>query len=118
MVGWLLIQLSTRQDEVSENGQVKISERWHLRLWNKDDGSDVEIGPFSLMSLVAFAPSSKLIANGFSIFSTSDGTEQSTLELQAPWTGPIVSQWTTNDKGLALFALFTIHLFKSQRESI
>jgi hypothetical protein len=95
---------STRNVETSKNGQVKVTERWHLRIWNKDDGNDVEVGRFSSMGLVAFSPDSKHIAAGFSIFNTSDGSHQSTLELQTPYAGPVASQWTPNGESLVLVA--------------
>lgn len=95
---------STYQNEISENGQVKSSERWRIRLWNKDEGSDMEIGPFTRMSLVAFSPDSKQLAVGFSIFNTSDGSMQSTLKLQAPYKGPVVCQWTPNGENVVLLA--------------
>jgi drug/metabolite transporter superfamily protein YnfA len=95
---------ATYQNEIAENGYRKISEKWHLRLWNKDKGSEVEIDPVSRMSLVTFSPDSKQIAVGLSIYSTSDGSMQSTLKLQAPWASPVVSQWTPNGKNLALLA--------------
>jgi hypothetical protein len=95
---------STRNVETAENGQVKVAERCHLRIWNKDDGIDVEVGPFSSMGLVAFSPDSKHIAVGVSIFNTSDGSHQSTLELPTPYAGPVASQWTPNGESLVLVA--------------
>ncbi|MCE2800431.1 MAG: hypothetical protein LW724_12805 [Planctomycetaceae bacterium] len=95
---------STRRDEISENGHVKVAENWQLRRWNKVDGSDVLVGPFSWMSLVAFSPDSKQLALGFSTFRTSDGSKHSTLKPQVPYANPHVSQWTPNGENLALVA--------------
>ena len=95
---------ATYQNKISENGQVKITDVWNLRLWNKDTGSDVDIGPANLISIVAFSPDSKQIAVGFSVFNTSDGSKHATLELPPSQKGPAVCQWTPNGENVVLLA--------------